>query len=221
MEITLEKIELVKDRTGVSYKEAKEALEASEGNVVDAIIAIEETINTRIGAKVSDQGEKVIQKIKEYVKKGNISRIIVKKEEEVVLNLPVTVGIVGTVLAPWVTAIGAIVALGTKCNIVLIKDDGEMINISDKANDVIDDVVDKGSDVIDSVKAKTFDTFDKAGDIKDKVADDFSDIKDIVKDAAQDLKEAVGKDVEDIQDVANEAAEEIKATVEEATTEEE
>ena len=33
MEITLEKIELVKDRTGVSYKEAKEALEAAEGSV--------------------------------------------------------------------------------------------------------------------------------------------------------------------------------------------
>ena len=45
MEITLEKIELVKDRTGVTYKEAKEALEGADGNVVDAIIAIEETID--------------------------------------------------------------------------------------------------------------------------------------------------------------------------------
>ena len=39
MEITLEKIELVKDRTGCTYAEAKAALEASEGSVVDAIIA--------------------------------------------------------------------------------------------------------------------------------------------------------------------------------------
>ena len=43
MEITLEKIELVKDRTGVSYKEAKDALEAADGSVVDAIINIEES----------------------------------------------------------------------------------------------------------------------------------------------------------------------------------
>jgi hypothetical protein len=42
MEITLEKIELVKDRTGVSYKVAKEALEAANGSVIDAIINIEE-----------------------------------------------------------------------------------------------------------------------------------------------------------------------------------
>ena len=42
MEITLEKIELVKDRTGVTYKEAKEALEQADGNVVEAIISLEE-----------------------------------------------------------------------------------------------------------------------------------------------------------------------------------
>ena len=39
MEITLEKIELVKDRTGVTYAEAKQALEETDGSVVDAIIA--------------------------------------------------------------------------------------------------------------------------------------------------------------------------------------
>ena len=49
MEITLEKIELVKDRTGVSYKEAKEALEKTEGNVVEAIISIEEVIDENKG----------------------------------------------------------------------------------------------------------------------------------------------------------------------------
>ena len=45
MEITLEKIELVRDRTGVTYREAKEALEATDGNVVEAIIAIEESVD--------------------------------------------------------------------------------------------------------------------------------------------------------------------------------
>ena len=45
MEITLEKIELVKDRTGVSYREAKEALEEANGSVVDAIINIEESMD--------------------------------------------------------------------------------------------------------------------------------------------------------------------------------
>ena len=38
MEITLEKIELVKDRTGVSYREAKEALEEANGSVVEVLL---------------------------------------------------------------------------------------------------------------------------------------------------------------------------------------
>ena len=60
MEITLEKIELVKDRTGVTYKEAKEALEGADGNVVDAIIAIEETIDQKSSKKIGSQGEDLI-----------------------------------------------------------------------------------------------------------------------------------------------------------------
>ena len=62
MEITLEKIELVKDRTGVSYKEAKEALEDADGSVVDAIINIEESID--IKGKVNLLSRVLISSIK-------------------------------------------------------------------------------------------------------------------------------------------------------------
>ena len=57
MEITLEKIELVKDRTGVSYREAKEALEEANGSVVDAIINIEESMDY-INAHEEDEERK-------------------------------------------------------------------------------------------------------------------------------------------------------------------
>jgi hypothetical protein len=197
MEITLEKIELVKDRTGVSYKEAKEALEATEGNVVDAIIKIEEEINEKVGKKVTDKGEVLVAKIKEYIKKGNISKIVVKKDDEVVLRVPVTVGVVGTVLAPWVTAIGAIAALGARCTVVLIKDDGDIIDLSGLANDTIDDVK-------DSVK----DAAGKAGAVKDGVADNIDDIKDIVKDAASQIKETVSKGKDEAADASAEAGDE-------------
>ena len=60
MEITLEKIELVKDRTGVSYKEATEALEAADGSVVDAIISIEENIAAKGKGKFTDSTAAVI-----------------------------------------------------------------------------------------------------------------------------------------------------------------
>ena len=79
MEITLEKIELVKDRTGVTYAEAKQALEETDGSVVDAIIAIEEIINTGEKKKgFGKKGEALFSRLKEIVKKGNVSKIQVK-----------------------------------------------------------------------------------------------------------------------------------------------
>lgn len=99
MEITLEKIELVKDRTGVTYAEAKAALEEAEGSVVDAIIAIEETVNAgQKGRGFGQKGEALFASIKELVKKGNVAKIQVKKDGELVLNVPVNAGIVGVVI---------------------------------------------------------------------------------------------------------------------------
>lgn len=159
MEITLEKIELVKDRTGVSYKEAKEALEAADGSVVDAIIDIEEAIGGKTKAKIGDSGNKLIEKIKELVRKGNVSKIVIKKDDEVVLNLPVNVGILGTVIAPIPMVLGVLAAFGTKCVIELIKDDGSIIDVSEMANETFEDVVEKGSVIADEVKNKSVDVY--------------------------------------------------------------
>ena len=67
MEITLEKIELVRDRTGVSYKDAKDALEAAGGSVVDAIIAIENTIDMRPRGRGMESGMDMIEQAKEIL----------------------------------------------------------------------------------------------------------------------------------------------------------
>ncbi|MDD4565818.1 MAG: DUF4342 domain-containing protein [Eubacteriales bacterium] len=178
MEITLEKIELVKDRTGVSYKEAKEALEEADGSVVDAIIDIEESIDIKNKSKFAEQSSNIIDKVKAMIKKGNVAKIIVKKDNEIIMNLPLNAGIIGTFLAPWAVVAGIIAAFGTKCVIELVKDDGEIIDISEIATDTFDDVVEKGSviadeviakgaDVFASVKSKTNDALNKA-----KTADD-------------------------------------------------
>ena len=168
MEITLEKIELVKDRTGVSYKEAKEALEAADGSVVDAIIDIEESIDIKNKSKFAEQSAHIVDKVKEAIKKGNVAKIIVKKNDEVIMNLPVNVGIVGTVLAPWAAVAGVVAAFGTKCVIELIKDDGEIIDISEMATDTFDEVVEKGSSIADEVKTKGADVF---ASVKAKTSD--------------------------------------------------
>lgn len=168
MEITLEKIELVKDRTGVSYKEAKEALEDCNGSVVDAIISIEESIDIKAKSKMGEHGSHVIEKIKEAVRKGNVSKIVVKKDDDILLNLPVNVGLIGTVLAPWAIVAGVIAIFGTKCKIELIKDNGEVVDISEMATDTFEEVKEKGTVIIDEVKTKSTDVYEsvktKAGD---------------------------------------------------------
>ena len=154
MEITLEKIELVKDRTGVSYKEAKEALERANGSVVDAIIEIEEKIDEVDQKKISSKSVQLIENIKEIIRRGNVSRIIIRKDEEVVLNLPLNVGIVGAVAAPVAMVAGVLVAFGTKCEIEVVKDDGSVIDVSEMTNEKIGDLIEKGSVIADSVKEK-------------------------------------------------------------------
>ena len=42
-EITLEKIDLIRDRTGVTYREAHEALQRNDGNVISALIELEDS----------------------------------------------------------------------------------------------------------------------------------------------------------------------------------
>ncbi|GAB1476542.1 DUF4342 domain-containing protein [Bacillota bacterium] len=160
MEITLEKIELVKDRTGVSYKEAKEALEAAEGSVVDAIIQIEESIDVKTRSKLSEQSAAIVEKVKKAIKKGNVSKIIVRKGDDVMLNLPVSVSIIGSVLAPWAAVAGIIAIFGTKCTIELVKDNGEVVDISEIATDTFEDVVEKGAVIADEVKEKSGEVFE-------------------------------------------------------------
>ena len=143
MEITLEKIELVKDRTGVSYKEAKEALEAADGSVIDAIIAIEETVDINKGGKTNEFVNDTMDKVKEMVKKGNVSKIAVKKGDETIVNIPVNVGVVGALVAPWGVIAAAIAAVGFKCTVELTTTDGKVIDITKRAEGFASDVKEK------------------------------------------------------------------------------
>jgi len=67
-------------------------------------------------------GEKVVAKVKELIDEGNARRIIIKNEkDETVVEIPLTIGAVGALIAPALAAIGAAAALLTKCKIVVIK----------------------------------------------------------------------------------------------------
>ena len=56
-------------------------------------------------------------RLKQVIAEGNVRRVVVKQEGQVVAEFPLTVGVVGTVLAPVLAAIGALAALLTRCTI--------------------------------------------------------------------------------------------------------
>lgn len=68
----------------------------------------------------SVSADNLIEKVKELLHEGNVTRIIVKDEKgSVLLEIPATVGVIGVVLAPWLAALGVIAALATNCKIVV------------------------------------------------------------------------------------------------------
>lgn len=83
-------------------------------------------------------GEDLLAKVKQLINEGNVRRIIIKnKEGKVLIEFPLTIGIVGAVLAPVLAAVGAIAALVTECTIVVERE------ADDKKDAVEGEVVDK------------------------------------------------------------------------------
>ena len=64
--------------------------------------------------------DNLIEKVKQLLHEGNVTRIIVKDQKgRVMLEIPATIGVIGVLLVPWLAALGAIAALATNCRIVV------------------------------------------------------------------------------------------------------
>lgn len=71
------------------------------------------------------RGEDLVATVKELVRQGNIRRVTVKsKEGRVLVEVPLTLGVVGALLLPTVAALGALAALVAECTIVVERVEG-------------------------------------------------------------------------------------------------
>ena len=169
MEVTLEQVDKVKERTGVSYAEAKSALELTNGDVLDAIILLEEKAKERyesgIGAEKSTGGTcnntETISELKAWLKdlinKGNISRIKVSKDGDTIVDVPVNAGIAAAVIAviiPPILAFVVVAAVVTKVTIEITKADGTVEIVNKYISKAVNDAKEKASDIADVVKDK-------------------------------------------------------------------
>ena len=90
----LAKIDQIRHRLGVSYREAREALEATGWDVVEALVYLEEKEHSWQG-RLEERGEKVWAGMREALEKGARSRVKVVKGADTVLNLPLGLGAIG------------------------------------------------------------------------------------------------------------------------------
>lgn len=110
----LEKIDMIRERLGVSYEAAHQALQECDGDVVAALIKLEKDNAGKTGFK-SDvfhvKGQELINKIKEIIKEGNVKKIVVKNDEKTLVEIPITAGVVSLVLFPYLTLLAGAAAM--------------------------------------------------------------------------------------------------------------
>ena len=70
----------------------------------------------------SVDSENLIERVKELLHDATVTRIIIKNEkDEILLQIPAGIGVIGIVIAPWLAALGTIAAIATKCKIIVEK----------------------------------------------------------------------------------------------------
>jgi hypothetical protein len=76
------------------------------------------------------EGGQLIDQIKRLVHEGNVRRIIIKQEDRTVAEFPLTIGVLGVVLAPVLAAVGALAALLSDCTIEVERFDDAPVGLA-------------------------------------------------------------------------------------------
>lgn len=198
MAITLEQVDQVRERTQVSYQKAKEALEKTDGDVLEAIVLLEgEKPNEKFTQSASDFGNEVIKTLKDLLNSGNVTRIVVEKDEKTVMNIPVTVGAIGAVFLTSATVVGLVAALATGCIIKIHKEDGEVINVNDKASEMMKDTKDKVVKVYETTKSHVQDPHVNHAETEEEEATEETEGKEIKIEVTEEDDEIKVEVVED------------------------
>lgn len=155
-DITLEKVDIIRERTGVSYGEAKKALEQCDGSLVDALIYIEENTPNK-KTEIYTTADEFMQWMRELINKGNITRIKIKRDDKVLVDVPVNAGIAAGVIAviwPPIMGLGILTAVIAKVTVEITKADGSVEVVNKIIKSKVDVAKEKFSDVTSNVKTK-------------------------------------------------------------------
>ena len=160
MSISLEQIEMLKERAHVSYQEAKEILERCNGDVVEALIELEKQSKVTAKAPIGESGacgfgsttKKIFKATEGLLKKGNEIKFVIKKAENTVVDIPLNAAILVTIIAPPVTIVGVLGALVTGHKIKFVRPDGGDMCINKHIDKISTAVNSVSNQVVEAVK---------------------------------------------------------------------
>ena len=154
MTVTLELIEMLRERANVTYEEAREALEKCNSDIVEALIYLEK--QNKIKTPPSDNccTSGFWATIKKLVRSCNETRFLISKNAQNIIDLPLTIVIIITVILPPLTVIGLLAALFTGHKIRLEKPGSEELKINKTLDDISNAATKVGEQVADAINKK-------------------------------------------------------------------
>lgn len=150
MAIDLELIEKLKERADVSYEEARAALEKFDGDIVEALIYLEQ--QNKMKKPPKDVCKGFMAKAKKILRTCNETHLVISKNNDIVLNVSLTIAILFTIIVPPLAIIVLLAALLTGHKIRIEKPGGEEIKINKTLDDLSNTVSNMGSRVADAIK---------------------------------------------------------------------
>ncbi len=149
----LQKIDGILKRTNATYAEAKQALDDANDDVLEAVILIENRKSSQSFQSTSKQkGDQILDQIKNIISRGNTTKISIKKNNETIINIPITAGLIGALISPFLAAAGVTTALLTQCSVEITQDDGNVIDLNQKVENGMNTVKTAVEDGMDTVK---------------------------------------------------------------------
>ncbi|HHX02638.1 MAG TPA: DUF4342 domain-containing protein [Firmicutes bacterium] len=110
----LQKIDVIRERTGLSFADARLLLESVNWDVMEALVTADRDSRRSVWEV---RGMEVVDRVKQLIRKGNVTNIRIKANDRVIMEFPVTAGVLGTVLAPKLALLAGAACLLTKCSI--------------------------------------------------------------------------------------------------------
>jgi hypothetical protein len=153
MAVSLEMIELLRERAHVSYEEAKEALEKCNNDVVEALIYLEKQEKIKKPPQDTPASSGIMANLKKLIKACNITKFIISKNDKVIIDLPLTIVIILAIIITPITVIAILAALFTNHKIRLEKP-GEELKINKTLNDISSAASKVSEQVVDVINKK-------------------------------------------------------------------